>query len=140
VQPTLLQARANDEKVLHELEVFGPCATILPYDGGAAEAVALVNRAGGCLVSSVYSDDKSFVTDVVGGIAPWHGRVWVGSEKTMGQALGPGAVLPAAVHGGPGRAGGGEELGGMRGLHPYLQRTAVQGDRSIVGRAFGAGE
>lgn len=140
VQPTLLQARANDEKVLHELEVFGPCATILPYDGGAAEAVALVNRAGGCLVSSVYSDDKSFVTDVVGGIAPWHGRVWVGSEKTMGQALGPGAVLPAAVHGGPGRAGGGEELGGMRGLHPYLQRTAVQGDRAIVGRAFGAEE
>jgi len=138
VQPTLLQAEDNGAEVLHELEVFGPCATIVPYDGAAATAVDLVNRAGGCLVSSVYSDDKAFVTEVVSGIAPWHGRVWVGSEKTMGQALGPGAVLPASVHGGPGRAGGGEELGGMRGLQPYLQRSAVQGDRSIIGRAFGA--
>ena len=138
VEPTLLEARDTGAEVLHELEVFGPCATLLPYDGDAASAVSLVNRAGGCLVSSVYSDDKAFVGEVVAGIAPWHGRVWVGSEKTMGQALGPGAVLPAAVHGGPGRAGGGEELGGMRGLQPYLQRTAVQGDRSVIGRAFGA--
>ncbi len=138
VQPTLLQARDNHAEVLHDLEVFGPCATLLPYDGDAVTAVDLVNRAGGCLVSSVYSDDKRWVTELVGGIAPWHGRVWVGSEKTMGQALGPGACLPAAIHGGPGRAGGGEELGGMRGLMPYLQRTAVQGDRSVVGRAFGA--
>ena len=138
VQPTLLQAEDNGADVLHELEVFGPCATILPYDGEAATAVDLVNRAGGCLVSSVYSDDKAFVKEVVSGIAPWHGRVWVGSEKTMGQALGPGAVLPASIHGGPGRAGGGEELGGMRGLQPYLQRSAVQGDRSVIGRAFGA--
>lgn len=140
VEPTLLQAKDNDAEILHELEVFGPCATILPYDGKVETAVDLVNRAGGCLVSSAYSDDKKFVASYVGGIAPWHGRVWVGSEKTMGQALGPGAVLPGAVHGGPGRAGGGEELGGMRGLMPYLQRTAVQGDRSIVGRTFGADE
>jgi oxepin-CoA hydrolase/3-oxo-5,6-dehydrosuberyl-CoA semialdehyde dehydrogenase len=140
VQPTLLQAKDNDAEVLHELEVFGPCATILPYDGDAGTAVDLVNRAGGCLVSSVYSDDKAFVRDVVSGIAPWHGRVWVGSEKTMGQALGPGAVLPGAIHGGPGRAGGGEELGGMRGLQPYLQRTAIQGDRALIGRQFGAKE
>ena len=63
---------------------------------------------------------------------------WVGSEKTMGHALGPGAVLPGAIHGGPGRAGGGEELGGLRGLSPYMQRTAIQGDRSIVGRKFGS--
>ena len=137
VQPTLLEAQDNHAPTLHELEVFGPCATVLPYDGKAATAVDLVNRAGGCLVSSVYSDDRAFVTELVHGIAPWHGRVWVGSEKTMGQALGPGACLPAAIHGGPGRAGGGEELGGMRGLLPYLQRSALQGDRSVVGRAFG---
>ena len=56
----------------------------------------------------------------------------------MGHALGPGAVLPGAIHGGPGRAGGGEELGGMRGLQPYLQRTAVQGDRALIGRQFGS--
>jgi 3,4-dehydroadipyl-CoA semialdehyde dehydrogenase len=140
VQPTLLQARANDAAILHELEVFGPCATILPYDGKAQTAVELMNKGGGCLVASVYGDDKKYLTEVVSGIAPWHGRVWVGSEKTMGHALGPGAVLPGAIHGGPGRAGGGEELGGLRGLHPYLQRTAIQGDRSVVGRTFGAAD
>ncbi|MFO0277289.1 MAG: aldehyde dehydrogenase, partial [Planctomycetota bacterium] len=99
--------------------------------------VDLVNRGGGGLVSSVYSDDRDFVENVVTGIAPWHGRVWLGSEKTHGQALGPGAVLPATIHGGPGRAGGGEELGGVRGLMPYLQRTAIQGDRAVVDRGFG---
>lgn len=138
VAPTLLQARNNDAAILHELEVFGPCATILPYDGKAETAADLMNRGGGCLVTSVYSDDKAFIGDVVTATAPWHGRVWVGSEKTMGHALGPGAVLPGAIHGGPGRAGGGEELGGLRGLSPYMQRTAIQGDRSIVGRKFGS--
>lgn len=140
VRPTLLQARKHDVASVHELEVFGPCATLVPYDGKAETATELMNRGGGCLVGSVYSDDKKFLRELIPGIAPWHGRVWVGSEKTMGHALGPGAVLPGAVHGGPGRAGGGEELGGMRGLTPYLQRTALQGDRSIVGRTFGAGE
>ena len=138
VTPTLLRARDAHAAVLHELEVFGPCATILPYDGSAAAAIDLCNRGGGGLVASAYSDDRTFVEQLVLGIAPWHGRVWLGSEKTQGQALGPGAVLPGTIHGGPGRAGGGEELGGLRGLHPYLQRTAVQGDRAVVGRLFGA--
>lgn len=137
VKPTLLQAKDTSAQILHELEVFGPCATILPYDGKVETAVELMNKGGGCLVASAYSDDKKFVRELVTGIAPWHGRVWVGSEKTMGHALGPGAVLPGSIHGGPGRAGGGEELGGLRGLMPYLQRTAVQGDRSVVGRTFG---
>jgi len=140
VKPTLLQARSNDAAQLHELEVFGPCATILPYDGTAKAAADWMNRGGGCLVASVYSDDKQWIQETVTGIAPWHGRVWVGSEKTMGHALGPGAVLPGAIHGGPGRAGGGEELGGLRGLQPYLQRTAIQGDRSVVGKTYGAAE
>ena len=137
VAPTLLRARQADAFVLHSLEVFGPCATLVPYDGSAAAAVALTNRGGGGLVASVYSDDRAFVEAVVPGIAPWHGRIWLGSEKTQGQALGPGAVLPQSVHGGPGRAGGGEELGGLRGLSLYLQRTAIQGDRAVVGRSFG---
>jgi 3,4-dehydroadipyl-CoA semialdehyde dehydrogenase len=140
VQPTLLRARDPQAPVLHALEVFGPCATLVPYSGAAADAVALCNRGGGGLVASVYSDDRAFVEPTVLGVAPWHGRVWLGSEKTQGQALGPGAVLPLSVHGGPGRAGGGEELGGLRGLAFYLQRTAVQGDRAVVGRAFGGGE
>jgi oxepin-CoA hydrolase/3-oxo-5,6-dehydrosuberyl-CoA semialdehyde dehydrogenase len=137
VAPTLLHANDAGAESLHSLEVFGPCATVIPYSGSAADAVALCNRGGGGLVASLYSDDRSFVETVVPGIAPWHGRVWLGSEKTMGQALGPGAVLPASIHGGPGRAGGGEELGGMRGLQIYLQRTALQGDRAVLGRSFG---
>jgi 3,4-dehydroadipyl-CoA semialdehyde dehydrogenase len=137
VTPTLLRAREVGPSVVHELEVFGPCATVLPYDGRAETAVELCNLGGGGLVASGYSDDRAFVEALVLGIAPWHGRVWLGSEKTQGQALGPGAVLPGTIHGGPGRAGGGEELGGLRGLAPYLQRTAVQGDRAVVGRTFG---
>ena len=137
VAPTLLRAKDSNAQVLHELEVFGPCATLLPYSGETADAVALCNRGGGGLVASVYSDDRAFVEPVVHGIAPWHGRIWLGSSKTQGQALPPGAVLPASIHGGPGRAGGGEELGGLRGLAFYLQRTAVQGDYQIVARAFG---
>lgn len=137
VAPTLLRARDPQAQVLHELEVFGPCATLVPYSGEVTQAVDLCNRGGGGLVCSAYSDDRGFLETLVHGIAPWHGRIWVGSEKTHGQALGPGAVLPATIHGGPGRAGGGEELGGLRGLMPYLQRTAIQGDRAIIGRAFG---
>lgn len=140
VKPTLLRARDPGAPVLHELEVFGPCATIVPWSGEAGAVVELCNRGGGGLVASLYSDDREFVEQVVLGIAPWHGRVWLGSEKTQGQAIGPGAVLPGTIHGGPGRAGGGEELGGLRGLRPYLQRTAVQGDRAVVGRLFGSGE
>ena len=137
VAPTLVRARDAAADVIHELEVFGPCATIVPYGGDVGAAVELCNRGGGGLVASAYSDDRAFVESLVQGIAPWHGRVWLGSEKTHGQAMRPGAVLPASIHGGPGRAGGGEELGGLRGLHPYLQRTAVQGDRAVVARAFG---
>ncbi|MBL8729790.1 MAG: 3,4-dehydroadipyl-CoA semialdehyde dehydrogenase [Planctomycetes bacterium] len=137
VSPTLLRARDASAPRIHDLEVFGPCATIVGYDGAVQTAIDLCNRGGGSLVASAYSDDRAFVERLVAGISPWHGRIWLGSEKTHGQALGPGAVLPATVHGGPGRAGGGEELGGLRGLHPYLQRTAVQGDRAVVGRATG---
>jgi len=137
VSPTLLRARDAHADVLHDMEVFGPCATLVPYSGDVATAVELCNRGGGGLVASAYSDDRSFVEALVQGIAPWHGRIWLGSEKTLGQAIGPGAVLPATVHGGPGRSGGGEELGGLRGLHPYLQRTAVQGDRAVLGRVLG---
>ncbi len=137
VAPTLLRGKDPAAEVLHSLEVFGPCATLIPYSGKAADAAALCNRGGGGLVSSIYSDDKAFCEELTLGIAPWHGRVWIGSEKIIGQALGPGAVLPQTIHGGPGRAGGGEELGGLRGLMPYLQRTAVQGYQGIVARAFG---
>ena len=140
VAPTLLVATDSDADVFHEIEVFGPVATILPYDGTAAEAARLANRGGGGLVSSVYSNKADWAREVTEAMAPWHGRIWLGSDRTAGQATPPGLVLPATGHGGPGRAGGGEELGGMRGLAHYLQRTAVQGFQGVVAKAFGAGE
>jgi len=138
VAPTLLRAKNAAGQVFHELEVFGPVATLLPYSGKAEDAVHLVNLGGGGLVASVYSNDKAWSDAVVLGIAPWHGRVWVGSDKTAGQAIAPGTVLPASLHGGPGRAGGGAELGGLRGLEPYFQRTAVQGFQGYLEKLGGA--
>lgn len=114
---------------VHEHEVFGPVLTVMPYEG---DANALVAAGGGGLVTSVYSDDKAFLKKTILGIAPFHGRIVLGSEKVAGQAFPPGMVLPQLVHGGPGRAGGGEELGGRRGMQLYMQRTALQGDRAIV--------
>jgi oxepin-CoA hydrolase/3-oxo-5,6-dehydrosuberyl-CoA semialdehyde dehydrogenase len=70
------------------------------------------------------------------GLAPWNGRLFLGSSKLAGHAVGPGTVLPQLVHGGPGRAGGGEELGGLRGLSFYLQRTAISGDKPILEDLF----
>ncbi|APR77151.1 Aldehyde dehydrogenase [Minicystis rosea] len=137
VQPTLFVNDAPETaKKVHEHEVFGPAATLLPYDGNA-QAIADVQKGGGGLVCSVYSDDRAFVSDVVMGIAPFHGRLVLGSEKIADQTPGPGTVLPQSIHGGPGRAGGGEELGGLRGLSFYSQRTAIQGARPMLDALLG---
>lgn len=139
VAPTLLVASDANADVVHRDEVFGPVATILPYSGQASDAIALANRGGGGLVASIYSNDKNWATEVALGIAPWHGRVCIGSDKVAPLALPPGMVMPQMVHGGPGRAGGGEELGGLRGLDFYMQRTAIQGDQAVLTRYFGGG-
>ena len=139
VSPVLLHAASpKPDDPVHNHEVFGPVATVMPYDGTAAGATRLVAAGGGGLVSSVYSDDKEFVKQAVLGIAPFHGRVTIGSSKIAGQAIPPGTVLPQLVHGGPGRAGSGEELGGRRGLAFYMQRVALQGDRALVEAITGA--
>ncbi len=137
VAPTLLVAEDPRAEVLHELEVFGPVSTILPYSGDVAEAIELVNLGGGGLVTSLYSSDGDWAESYVIGVAPWHGRVWLGSERGIGQSLPPGMVLPASIHGGPGRAGGGEELGAERGLAFYMQRTALQGFKGFLAPRFG---
>ena len=121
-----------DAPFVHEHEVFGPVATLVPNDGNADEVVALVAAGGGGLVASLYSDDRNWSKDVILGIAPWNGRILWGSRKIADQSPGPGTVLPTLVHGGPGKAGGGEELGGQRGLSFYWQRTAIQGDRALL--------
>lgn len=134
--PTLLVARDARTALFHEEEVFGPVSTILPYDGSASEAVELVALGQGSLVSSVYTNDADWAEEYVLGVAPWHGRVWIGSDRMAEQALPPGMVLPAMVHGGPGRAGGGEELGAERGLDFYLQRVALQGFKGLLDSKF----
>jgi oxepin-CoA hydrolase/3-oxo-5,6-dehydrosuberyl-CoA semialdehyde dehydrogenase len=117
---------------LNEHEVFGPVSTVGAYNGEAAFAAEFVARGEGCLVSSAYSDDRDWVASFVGAAAPWAGRLYLGSSKMASQSPGPGTVLPSLVHGGPGRAGGGEELGGERGLYFYMQRCALEGDASVL--------
>ena len=106
--------------------------TLLPYSGQAAEACQIVGLGRGGLVSSVYTDDRDFTEAMVLGLAPYHGRLTIGSGRVAEHSPGTGTVLPSMVHGGPGRAGGGEELGGQRGLTFYMQRTAVQGFRPLL--------
>ncbi|GAA1350107.1 phenylacetic acid degradation bifunctional protein PaaZ [Saccharothrix algeriensis] len=135
LSPVLLKADP-DRPQPHEVEAFGPVSTLLPYDG-AAHAVELAARGAGSLVGSVVSHDADFVREVVLGVAPWHGRLLVLDRDDAGESTGHGSPLPALVHGGPGRAGGGEELGGIRGVLHHLQRTAVQGSPRVLGAVTG---
>ncbi len=121
--------------IVHQREIFGPVVTVMPYD----KAETLINmcaRGGGSLVSSVYSDDRNFARELLTGLAPYNGRLTHGSVKVAGISPGPGTVLPGLIHGGPGRAGGGEELGGARGLSFYMQRTAIQGYSALLDKFF----
>ncbi|MFT4061779.1 MAG: phenylacetic acid degradation bifunctional protein PaaZ [Edaphocola sp.] len=115
----------------HEIEAFGPVATILPYKN-TEEAIALANKGKGSLVSSLITADKNIAKEYVLGVAPYHGRVLVLNESCAKESTGHGSPLPMLVHGGPGRAGGGEEMGGKRGVLHYLQRTAVQGSPDML--------
>jgi oxepin-CoA hydrolase/3-oxo-5,6-dehydrosuberyl-CoA semialdehyde dehydrogenase len=110
---------------------------VIPYSGAAPEAAELVNLGGGGLVTSVYSNDADWTETFVLEVAPWHGRVWIGSDRMAEQSLPPGMVLPGMIHGGPGRAGGGEELGAERGLAFYMQRVALQGFQGLIESRFG---
>jgi oxepin-CoA hydrolase/3-oxo-5,6-dehydrosuberyl-CoA semialdehyde dehydrogenase len=137
VAPTLfVAADPRAGAAVHTHEVFGPVGTLMSYGDRAEQAVTLVRFGGGGLVASVYSDDLGFLSEVVMGIAPYHGRVCVAGEKIAASALPPGMALPQLLHGGPGRAGGGEELGGVRGMQLYLQRLALQGNRATLESLF----
>ncbi|EJL51015.1 phenylacetic acid degradation protein paaN [Rhizobium sp. CF122] len=123
-------------KVVHDVEAFGPVSTVMPYDS-AEEAVDLARRGKGSLVSSVFTNDPAFAEEVVLGMAPFHGRVLIGNRVSAKTSTGHGSPLPGLVHGGPGRAGGGEELGGLRGVKHYMQRTAVQGSPTLLSAVTG---
>jgi oxepin-CoA hydrolase/3-oxo-5,6-dehydrosuberyl-CoA semialdehyde dehydrogenase len=130
--------RADDlasAPVVHEREIFGPVVTVMPYEdsGTLIDGCA---AGGGSLVSSVYSDDRNFSRELLVELAPYNGRLTYGNSKVSGKSPGPGTVVPMLVHGGPGRAGGGEELGGVRGMTFYMQRTAVQGYSALLDRFF----
>jgi oxepin-CoA hydrolase / 3-oxo-5,6-dehydrosuberyl-CoA semialdehyde dehydrogenase len=128
MEPILLRCRdAKSARAIHEVEVFGPAATVIGY-GSVDDAVSLARQGGGSLVGSIVSEDDDFVSRAVFGLAPYHGRLLVMNARSAGESTGHGVVMPHLVHGGPGRAGGGEELGGVRGLHHYMQRVALQGD------------
>ena len=138
VAPALIELEPGAEAPsVHSREVFGPCATLVPYSGAGAEAAEIVGRGNGGLVASVYSEDTLFVGEAVAGLAPYHGRIFLGSAKIAELSPGPGTVLPLLVHGGPGRAGGGEELGGLRGLAFYMQRVALEGSRPVIEKVTG---
>lgn len=125
--PVLLRANTPlTARAPHEVEAFGPVATIMSYKT-LDEAVQLVAKGEGSLVASVYTHDDQVASKLVFGIAAYHGRVLVLDRDCAKESTGHGSPLPSLVHGGPGRAGGGEEMGGMRGVYHYLQRTALQG-------------
>ncbi|WAG76792.1 phenylacetic acid degradation bifunctional protein PaaZ [Metapseudomonas furukawaii] len=130
--PTLLRARdPHAEGGAHDIEAFGPVSTLMAYDD-LDEAVALAARGKGSLVASLVTKDPAVAARVVPVMGALHGRVHILDREAAAESTGHGSPLPVLKHGGPGRAGGGEELGGLRAVKHYLQRTAVQGSPTML--------
>jgi oxepin-CoA hydrolase/3-oxo-5,6-dehydrosuberyl-CoA semialdehyde dehydrogenase len=130
--PTLLHCdRPLSSTAVHSVEAFGPVSTVLPYEN-LDEAIELARLGGGSLAGSVITNDNDVARELVLGSAAWHGRMVVINRHCAAESTGHGSPLPHLVHGGPGRAGGGEELGGIRGALHYMQRTAIQGSPEMV--------
>ncbi len=136
ISPLLLRSDDTGRAEPHEIEAFGPVATILGYSS-TDEVISLAARGLGSLAGSVVTADAQFARDVVLGVAPWHGRLLVLDTDDAAESTGHGSPLPPLVHGGPGRAGGGEEMGGVRGVLHYMQRTAVQASPRILSAVTG---
>ena len=136
MSPVLIRAEDAGRAEPHEVEAFGPVSTLIGYRD-TAHAVELAARGLGSLVGSVVTGDAGFARDVVLGVAPWHGRLLVLDSDDAAESTGHGSPLPVLVHGGPGRAGGGEELGGLRAVTHHMQRTAVQASPRVLARITG---
>jgi oxepin-CoA hydrolase / 3-oxo-5,6-dehydrosuberyl-CoA semialdehyde dehydrogenase len=134
--PTLLLAKDAANHAAHDVEAFGPVSTLMPYDT-LDEAVALAARGRGSLVGTLVTKDAATAAQVVPQIAAWHGRLLVLDREAAVESTGHGSPLPGLRHGGPGRAGGGEELGGVRAVFHYLQRAAVQGSPTMLAAVTG---
>lgn len=115
----------------HSIEAFGPVSTIMPYKN-PEEAIELARMGKGSLVGSVFTGDNKFAREIVLGAASMHGRMVIINQECAAESTGHGSPLAHLVHGGPGRAGGGEEMGGIRGVYHYMQRTALQGSPSTL--------
>lgn len=116
---------------IHDVEAFGPVATLMPYDG-TENAIALANLGKGSLALSVFTHDNGVARDTVMAAGAFHGRIVMINRDCSKESTGHGSPLPALVHGGPGRAGGGEEMGGIRGVKHYMQRSALQGSPTMI--------
>lgn len=134
--PVVLWAKDASRPEPHEVEVFGPVCTVVGYRD-TAHAIDLAARGRGSLVGSVVSADPDVVRELVLGVAPWHGRLLVLDQDSAPESTGHGSPLPQLVHGGPGRAGGGEELGGIRSVLHFMQRTALQGSPAALAAITG---
>ena len=140
--PTVLVCKAPDQaENIHKIEAFGPVVTLMPYTD-LAQLADLVARGEGSLVASIVRNTDENIEQLLSKIAPWHGRVHILDAESAKESTGHGSPLPLLVHGGPGRAGGGEELGGLRAVKHYMQRTAIQGSPNAmtqVGHSWTAG-
>jgi oxepin-CoA hydrolase / 3-oxo-5,6-dehydrosuberyl-CoA semialdehyde dehydrogenase len=132
ISPILLRADDAAAEEIHAVEAFGPVSTIAGYRD-AVDVVDLAARGRGSLAGSIITGDADFAREVVLGVAPWHGRLLVVDQDDAAESTGHGSPLPMLVHGGPGRAGGGEELGGIRGVLHHMQRTAIQASPRMLG-------
>ena len=131
VSPTLLRFDDARAEAVHTVEAFGPVSSLITYDT-VAEASDIVARGGGSLVTSVATHDPAFAAQIMTGVAAWNGRVLFLDRDDARSSTGHGSPMPGLVHGGPGRAGGGEELGGIRAVLHHMQRTAVQGSPEML--------
>ncbi|PRY34524.1 phenylacetic acid degradation bifunctional protein PaaZ [Umezawaea tangerina] len=136
LSPVLLRADDPEQAQPHEVEAFGPVSTLMPYTD-TEHVIRLAARGQGSLVGSVVTADPAFAREVVLGAGAWHGRMLVLDRDDAKESTGHGSPLPALVHGGPGRAGGGEEMGGMRAVLHHMQRTAVQGSPKVLAAVTG---
>ncbi len=132
ITPVLLRCDAPwKADAVHDVEAFGPVSTLVPYKD-SADAIALANRGKGSLVMSVFTHDTDFAREVVLGAGSHHGRLAFIDRDSAKESTGHGSPMPHMIHGGPGRAGGGEEMGGVRGVTHYMQRTALQGHPRVL--------
>jgi oxepin-CoA hydrolase/3-oxo-5,6-dehydrosuberyl-CoA semialdehyde dehydrogenase len=134
--PTLLLAKDAMNHAAHDVEAFGPVSTLMPY-ADVEEAVALAARGRGSLVGTLVTSHPATAALIVPQIAAWHGRLLILDKEAAAESTGHGSPLPMLKHGGPGRAGGGEELGGVRAVTHYLQRAALQGSPTMIAAVTG---